>query len=256
MSVSRLKAAIERGGPVFGAWCTLSCAAAAEIASWEAVDYVCIDLQHGAGSLDTLVPMLMAAGGAAAGPIVRVLDNDFGQIGKALDGGAEGVIVPLVNSGDDAARAAAACRYPPEGTRSHGPFRAARYLNANPHSTVNREVVCLVMVETVEGVDHLDEICSTPGVDGVYVGPNDLAVNMGFSPGFEELPAAHAEAIERIRQRAKAHGLVVGIHCADGMTARTYADRGFDMVTVSTDSMLLRKALRDEVALARGVEHR
>jgi 4-hydroxy-2-oxoheptanedioate aldolase len=206
------------------------------------------------GFLDNVVPMLMAAGSGSASPIVRVLSNDFGQIGKVLDAGAEAVIVPLVNSRQEAQQAAAACRYAPEGARSHGPFRSARFLNAAPHTTVNRQVLCIVMIETVEGLDHATEICSTPGVDGVYVGPNDLAVNMGLSPGFESFPPAHADAVERIRRTAKDQGLVAGIHCYDGKSARAYADQGFDMVTVSSDAVLFRKALREELVIARGVQ--
>lgn len=251
MTVNRLKVVLERNEVAFGAWCTLASLRAAEIFAGEAVDYVCIDLQHGAGYLDSVVPMLMAAGIGSPTPIVRVLSNDVGQIGKVLDAGAEAVIVPLVSSRQQAEQAVAACRYAPEGHRSHGPFRSTRFLNAAPHATVNREVLCIVMIETMEGLDHANEICSTPGVDGVYVGPSDLAVSMGLSPGFDRLPPSHDDAIERIRRTAKDHGLIAGIHCADGTAAAAYAGRGFDMVTVSTDALLLRNALRQELAVAR-----
>lgn len=254
MSSNRLRAALDRNGIAFGMWCTLASVSAAELSSWEAVDYVCVDLQHGAGSLDTVVPMLMAAGGGSGSPIVRVLHNEPAEIGKVLDAGAEAVIVPLVSSREEAQAAVAACRYAPEGIRSHGPFRSAHFLNAAPHPTVNREVLCFVMIETADAVEHAAEICSTPGLDGVYVGPSDLGVSMGFSPGFDVAPPAHADAIERIRRTAKEHGLIAGIHCYNGKTARSYAQQGFDMVTISTDTVLFRRALHEELAVARGSE--
>lgn len=252
MTRNRLRAALERDTTAFGVWLTLASPVAAEICSWEDPDYICVDIQHGAGYLDSLVPMLTAIGHGRACPVVRMLSNDTAEIGKALDAGAEAVIVPMVNSRAEAERAVAACRYAPEGVRSHGAFRGVAFLNESPHAVVNREVVCLAMVETAQALEHLDEICATPGLDGVYIGPSDLAVSMGGSPGFEPPPPGHAEAVERVRATARRHGLLAGMHCYDPLMARGYAEQGFDLVTVSGDAVLLRKALHEHLAVARG----
>jgi len=251
VSTNRLRAALTRVPTAFGAWCTLASPFAAELCALEQVDYVCVDLQHGAGYLDNVVAMLMAISHGPASPIVRVLSNEASQIGKVLDAGAEAVIVPLVNSRSEAERAVAACRYAPEGARSHGPFRAGLFLNKAPHAEVNREVLCLVMIETVAALESADEICSTPGLDGVYVGPSDLAVSMGYSPGFEELPPSHREAIEHIRRTCTSRGLISGIHTYGGQEARVFAAQGFNMVTLASDAALLRGALRENIEIAR-----
>ena len=251
MSRNRLRAALVEKPTAFGVWLTLASPIAAEICSWEEPDYICVDLQHGAGYLDSLVPMLTAIGYGGASPVVRMLSNDTAEIGKVLDAGAEAVIVPMVNSRADAERAVAACRYAPIGLRSHGAFRGTAFLNAAAHPVVNTEVICLVMIETVDALERVDEIAATPGLDGLYVGPSDLAVSMGGSPGFEPLPPDHADAVERIRKAAHDKGLLAGMHCYDPAQARAYGAQGFEVVTVSSDAVLLRASLREHLRIAR-----
>jgi len=252
MSTNRLKSTLARGAPAFGAWCALGSPFAAELCSVEAVDYVCVDLQHGLSHLDAVAPMLMAISRSAATPVVRVAANQAHQIGKALDAGAEGVIVPLVNSRSEAERAAEACRYAPDGTRSFGPARSRLFLNAAPAPAVNEQVLCIVMIETMAAVEVADEICSTPGVDAVYVGPSDLAMSLGLAPGFDEMSRAHGEAIEHVRLSCERNGVVPGIHAQGGEQARAYADAGFRIVTLATDSAILSRALRHDVERVRG----
>ncbi|HLN04804.1 MAG TPA: aldolase/citrate lyase family protein [Acidimicrobiales bacterium] len=252
MSTNRLKSMLDEGGTAFGAWCVLGSPVAAELCSVEAADYLCVDLQHGLGHLDAMIPMLMVIGRTGASPIVRVPSNQAHHIGKALDAGAEAVIVPMVNSRSEAERAVEACRYAPGGARSFGPVRARLFLNQERPSEVNEQVLCIVMIETIGAVELADEICSTPGVDGVYVGPADLALTMGVAPGFDELPRAHGEAIEHVRLSCEARGIVAGIHTSGGEQSRAYAKAGFRMLTVSTDAALLRMAVHRELAIARG----
>jgi 4-hydroxy-2-oxoheptanedioate aldolase len=240
----------DAGQTAFGGWCTLGSPFAAELVGTSGFDYVCIDCQHGLVHFDAMWPMLQALHGTGATPVVRVPFNDTPWPGKALDAGAETIVVPMVNSAADAARAVAACRYPPEGVRSFGPMRAGLVLGDDPPE-VNRRVLCLVMIETVRAVEAAEEICATRGVDGVYIGPADLAVSMSGSlraMGSQE----HADAIEQIRACCKRNGIVAGIHTSGGAQARGYADAGFDMCTLGTDAGLLRARLRDELGLARG----
>jgi 4-hydroxy-2-oxoheptanedioate aldolase len=169
---------------------------------------------------------------------------------RALDLGAAGVIVPMVGSGDEASRAVQACRFPPSGTRSYGPIRAQLVIGSRLPEDLAREALCFVMVETSEGLERLEEIASTPELDGIYVGPSDLSVALGITPGVGGQPLE--DAIARVREAALAHGLIAGIQCAAGSAARARAAEGFKLVTVGVDSSLLDSALSRELDQARG----
>jgi 4-hydroxy-2-oxoheptanedioate aldolase len=171
---------------------------------------------------------------------------------KALDAGAWGVIVPLVNNAEDAARAVSACRYPPQGMRSYGPVRAAGVIGSRDPEKLGGEVLCLVMVETREGLERVDEIAATPGLDGIYIGPSDLALSLGLPPTLDVREDKHAEAIEQIRGACHRNGIAAGIHSPDGKWARRHSEAGFEMVTVATDAALLKGAALRELAEARG----
>jgi 4-hydroxy-2-oxoheptanedioate aldolase len=240
------------GGTAFGLWSVVPGSFGAEILSRTGVDYVCVDQQHGIIGYDAMVPMLQAIDAGGAAPITRVLSGDPYGIMKSLDAGAWGVIVPLVNSAADARSAVAACRYPPRGVRSFGPSRAAGVIGSGDPEVLEREVVCFVMVETREALDRVDEIASTPGLDGIYVGPSDLALSLGLPPTLEIGEDEHAEAIERVREACARNGIAAGIQAPSGEWARRHAEAGFDMVTVATDASLLRGAALAELAAVRG----
>jgi 4-hydroxy-2-oxoheptanedioate aldolase len=222
---------------------------AAELLANAGFDYVCVDLQHGLTDFELAWSMLQSARAADASTIVRVPFNHTPWPGKAFDAGAEAVIVPMVNSRADAELAAAACRYPPEGVRSFGPVRSGIVHGDNPVE-MNRLVACLVMIETVRAVEAADEICTTPGVDGVYIGPADLSVSMCgtlAAMGSQE----HRDAIDTVRDACARAGIAAGIHTGGGAQAREFADAGFQMCTLGTDAQLLRATARSELAIAR-----
>ncbi|MBC6456806.1 HpcH/HpaI aldolase family protein [Actinomadura sp. HBU206391] len=199
-------------------------------------DYVCVDGQHGlldyAGWLAAMTAI--DAGGRAAG-IVRVPANDPTWIGRALDVGARAVIVPLVNSAEEAAAAVGACRYPPHGVRSFGPMRSALRVGPDP-AEANEQVACVVMIETADGLANVEEICAVDGLDGLYVGPSDLTLALGGStPGDLAVAAPLADALKTIVAAAEAAGIACGMHCGDGATAVQRLDAGFTFATVSSD---------------------
>ena len=216
------------------------------------MDYVCVDQQHGVIGYDAMVPMLQAIEAGGATPITRVLSGDPYGIMKSPDAGAWGVIVPLVNSADDAQKAVAACRYPPRGVRSYGPTRASGVIGSGDPEVLDREALCFVMVETREALDRVDEIAATPGLDGIYVGPSDLALSLGLPPALQIKEDEHAEAIERVRDACAGNGIAAGIHSPSGEWARRHAEAGFDLVTVATDASLLGEAALGELGVARG----
>lgn len=223
----------------------------AEILAGTGPDYVCVDQQHGLIGYDAMVPMLQAIEAAGSAPITRVLSSDPYEIMKSLDAGAWGVIVPLVNSAEEAARAVSACRYPPDGVRSYGPVRASSVMGSGDPGHLAKEALCFVMVETREGLERVEEIAATPGVDGIYVGPSDLALSIGLQPTLEVTEDEHVEAVRRIREACQSHGIVAGIHCPDGAWAKRHAEAGFQLVTVAMDSSLLAGAAHTELERAR-----
>lgn len=237
---------------MFGLWSVVPGSFGAELMAGAGVDYVCVDQQHGVIGYDSMVPMLQAVGAAGAAPITRVLSGDPYRIMESLDAGAWGVIVPMVNNADEAAGAVAACRYPPHGNRSWGPIRASVVIGSSDPETVAEAALCMVMVETREGLERVEEIAAIPGLDGIYVGPSDLALSLGLPPTLEVTEARHAEAVERIRGACHTNGIVAGIHCPSGEWARRHAGAGFDMVTVATDASLLKNAALHELGVARG----
>ncbi len=235
--------------PALGLWCSTGDGLVAEALAASGADYVCIDMQHGGahdGNLTSLVQAVTAGGSV---PIVRVPDARPAGITKALDCGARGVIVPLVESGEQAASAVAACRYPPAGSRSYGPFRAAIAWGSGDPGELER-VACVAMVETRAGLDALEAIAATDGLSGIYVGPSDLSLGLGLAPGSFAAPA-FVEALAEIRAACARHGLVAGIHCYDGKTAAHFVEQGFAMVTVAVELRLLRAALAVELDAAR-----
>ena len=195
-----------------------------------------IDTQHGLIGYDVMLTMLQAVSAAGVPSLVRVPWNEPGTIMKALDAGAGGVIVPMVNSVKDAEAVVGACRYPPAGFRSMGPTRA-RLVDGEW-----RLPLCIVMVETVQAVGVVDDILSVPGVDAVFVGPNDLAVSAGLESSYEGRDPRHRQMIEKIAGSAIAHKVTAGIMCGTAEVAKQWYDAGYRMLALESDTRLLMNA--------------
>jgi 4-hydroxy-2-oxoheptanedioate aldolase len=241
-----LRAKWNQGQATFGLWAGIDSSLTAELAAGAGYDYVCVDLQHGMTDERTMVAMFQAIAGAGATPLARLAWNEPWLIMRALDLGAGGVIVPLVGSGNEARRAVEACKYPPHGNRSYGPIRAQHVVGSSAPSDLADSVVCFAMVETRDGLDRLEEIAATPGLDGIYIGPADLSLALGRIPGAGG--EALEDAITRVRETCEAHGLISGMHCDSGTTARAFAARGFKLITVGVDTSLLKSTLTRELA--------
>jgi len=223
----------------WGGWCTISSPWAAEIMGRAGFDYVTVDMQHGLIGYEGMVNMVQAIQGTATPAIVRVPWNSPDDIMRALDAGADGVIIPMVNSPEEALRASAACHYAPAGNRSWGPTRS-RFLR-EPYTTeaANAHVLCCVMVETATGVSRVDEILSVPGIDVIYIGPNDLAVSIGAVPSYVPEPGPHRRLIETLAAACVRSGKIAGIQCVGVEQGRMWAELGIRMLSVVTDSRLL-----------------
>jgi 4-hydroxy-2-oxoheptanedioate aldolase len=223
---------------------------AAELAANQQFDYVVVDCQHGLNGQDRLIDIIGRWPERGPLPLVRVPSIEAGWVGRALDAGAAGVIVPMVNSRREAEAAAAASRFAPHGVRSYGPIRPYRHLGVNP-STVNDNVLCFVMIETLAGLECVDDICATPGIDGVYVGPADLALSLKLHPSKDSKHPVLVGAIREIRDSCRRNNVVPAIHAMNGAMARTFLADGFRMVTAVSDLTALRTGLARELLAAR-----
>ena len=227
--------------PAFGLWSCLADPVVAELLAATDFDYVVCDLQHGVATFSELPVIAQAMRAADRAPIVRVPWNDPVSIMRAIDTGAAAVVVPLVGSARDASEAVAACVFPPGGVRSWGPMWGdVRADGALPPQEQDDAVLRIVMVETQEAVDALEEIVAVPGVDAVYIGPNDLALGCGYGRGTYRDSDEVDRLIQRIIDTCRAGGVVAGLHCSDVDMALHWADRGARMVTAATDMTLLR----------------
>lgn len=242
----------DGGGVTVGGWCVMPSAFAAELMARSGYDWICIDTQHGVVGYDQMALMLQAIAITGTPALVRVPWNDPAEIMKALDAGAQGIVVPMVNSAEEARRAVGACRYPPQGYRSWGPVRAALGVQGYSPETANRRVVVAIMIETADGVESIDEILTVPGVDAVYVGPNDLAISHGLSPSATAETDEHVRLIERILSACNRHGVIAGIHCGSLDTARRWRAAGFRMLNVNSDAVLMRQGAAAVVDGLRG----
>lgn len=245
----------QQGAPSFGAWVTLDSPVGTEQIARSGFDYVCVDGQHGLVGYDAQVRALLAITAGGATPFARVSTNSPAEIGRVLDAGAHGVIVPLVNSAAEAESAARAARYPTSGgDRSYGPMRLGSHFADTPGET-DASVTVLVMIETAAGLADLEAILNVDGVDGVYVGPYDLSLALGAKVPFEPeiLPRLDAE-LERVAQAATSRGKVAGVHCADGEQAAQRVRQGFTFITAATDVSSLRADAQRQLAAAKQVE--
>jgi 4-hydroxy-2-oxoheptanedioate aldolase len=241
MSHSALSKAWSEGRSALGPWITTDSEWSIETLANSGFDFVVIDCQHSLLDEVTASNLLKGLANASAAGIVRVSRNEPARIGRVLDAGADGVIVPLVNSAQEAADAVAACRYSPQGVRSFGPFRAGLGFDVK---ALEERVSCFVMIETSKAVERAAEICAVPGVAGIFIGPADLAVDMGLPAGSafsENPPPALAEAIGKVVKATQAAGIVAGRPAASVADATRAAAAGFRLLTLSADRALLRE---------------
>lgn len=237
------------GHETLGAWLTIPSSVSAEAAARHGFDYVCTDNQHGALDYGTSVAMIQAIALGGSRPVARVPWNEPGIIGKFLDAGAEGVIVPMVNSAAEAEAVVRACRYPPDGQRSFGPLLAAPRRPGYTESA-NDTVAVIVMIETTDALDRLDAILDVPGVDAAYIGPADLSLSLGLPPGNHDDDPRFADALAAVVAACRRHGVVPGIH-SNGTLAPRRREQGFQLITVAADLVAMNAQLAQQLDAAR-----
>jgi 4-hydroxy-2-oxoheptanedioate aldolase len=248
---NQLKVAWRQGQPALGLWITTPDPVAVEQLGAIGFDYLCIDLQHGLVDYRDTVALLQALQRSETVPICRAPWNEPGIIGKLLDAGAMGIVVPMVNTAEQAAAAVRACRYAPQGTRSYGPVRAARALGPGyTTDAANQQVACIPMIETIEALENLDAILDVDGIDAVYVGPSDLSISLGLPPALDQDAEPFVSAVAAVVEGATGRGIAAGIHSTPEAAPRRL-EQGFTMVTVTADLLALDRGARTALAQVR-----
>lgn len=242
----------RRGEQTVGCWLSLANAYTAEAMAKLGFDWLCIDLQHGMIDYTDLRAMLPAISTTDTTPLVRVPWNEPYEIMKVLDAGAYGVIIPMVNNRAEAEQAVAACRYPPQGNRSFGPIRAALYAGKGYATEANEQIACIAMVETKEGIEKVEEIASTPGLNGIYIGPADLALSMGLPVSGDQPQEEHLETVKHIAEVCRKHDIAIGIHTSSLEYTQKYLALGFNFVTLRSESGHMMTNAAKELAAAKG----
>jgi len=228
MRKNKVKSLWQEGEAPTVAWLDTADTFVAETIANIGFDVLVLDMQHGmAIGPDRAALWLQAVSTTDTMPMVRVPWNEPFFIQWVLDAGAYGVIVPLINTREEAVKAAGACRYPPIGYRSAGANRARLYGGGDYFKQANKEIICLVMIEDIKTVAHIETLVDVPGIDGFYIGPSDLAVSMGLGPPEYRESTKHAEACHQVLEAAKSHGLVCGIHCGSPGEVVQRTSQGF-----------------------------
>ena len=256
MRENKLKTLWSSDQAAVNGWLSIANSFCAEVVASAGYDSITVDMQHGIVDYAASVGMMQAIEASGAVPVVRVPWLDEAHVMKALDAGAYGIICPMINTREQAERLVSFMRYPPDGNRSFGPARALFSAGDRYFQEANSQLVCLAMVETAEAMENLDAIVSTPGLDGVYIGPSDLSIglsNGSLAPGMDREEPEIVEAIHKILNAAHGAGIKACLHTGSASYAAKAVDWGFDLVTLTNDIRLLAAAASEQVEQTRSL---
>jgi 4-hydroxy-2-oxoheptanedioate aldolase len=238
VQINRTKKKLLAGQPAFGYELAMGSPLVAEALARTGIDFLQIDNQHGDWGPDSTIAALMGIQGGSATPVARVARNDYTMVGRLLDSGVMGLVFPMVHTAEDAKAAADAARFPPRGTRSCGWGRVARN-DPDYWDWIDDQVFVAVQIESITAVENAEAILSTPGVDGCWLGPSDLAFSMGIHPKDRATNDDHARAIERVLAACKNTGTFPGYAAASPSEALSRAKEGFQFLTAGSDAGFL-----------------
>ena len=255
MRKNKLKEIFKKNKSVINGWLQIPSSFSAEVMAHQGWDSLTIDMQHGVIDYPNALQMLQAISSTDTVPMARVNWNEPGQIMKILDAGAYGVICPMVSNREQAEKFVQACLYPPKGYRSFGPIRGLIYGGSDYANHANDEILKLAMIETSEALQKLDEIMSTPGLDGIYIGPADLSIAIGQKPAFDNSEGSPTyEQIINILKHAKKNNLVAGIHNSTPEYAQKMIDIGFQLVTIGSDQRYMSAGAKSSVSKLKNIK--
>ncbi len=249
---NKVKEIWASGKVVVNAWLAIPSGFSAEVMAGCGFDSVTVDIQHGVQDYMSMIECFQAMGKHPVTPMVRVPWNEPGIIGKVLDGGAMGVICPMINTKKEAEDFVQFCKYPPRGTRSNGPIRMVSYgAPSDYQKTANAETLCIPMLETRTAVENMEAILDVEGIAGVYVGPSDLGFSYGLVPKLDREEPEMLKIYEKLIKECEKRKIYPGIHCSGWEGAVRNINMGFKLVTLFNDSGLLSMAARQHIGETR-----
>ena len=255
MRKNKLKELFKAGKPIINSWLAVPSSFSAEVMANQGWDSLTIDMQHGLLDYPNAINMLQAISTTETTPMARVNWNEPGQIMKILDAGCYGIICPMISNRREAENFIQACQYPPKGYRSFGPIRASIYGGGDYAKHADQEILKLAMIETKEALEKLDEILDTPNLDGVYIGPADLSLAVGEEPGFDKAENTKAyKEILRILEATKKRNLLAGLHNGTAEYAEKMLEKGFNLVTVGSDSRYISAGAKSDLEKLKGIK--
>ena len=256
MKPNYVRAKLKRGESSFGTWLVLPDPMSAQLMGRLGFDWLTVDMEHGPINIETASRSFAAIAAGGTAPLVRIPWNTGENIKRVLDTGAWGVVVPMVNSRAEAELVVRSARYMPLGDRSVGGALHAANFDTDPatyYERANDEVLVIVMIEHVTGVEKADEILSVPGIDACFIGPNDLHKSMNKKPAFESDDPQFVGALKHVRETAKKYGIASGIHVIDAASAKRRVAEGFQFIAITSEAgMMLAKAREVVGALGLG----
>lgn len=255
MRSNTVKQNLREGKPQLGTWLSLASPIAARFMARAGFDWITLDMEHSPADWETAAQIFGSIADAGGVPLVRVPSNSHENVKRALDSGAYGIIFPMVNSVEEAERAVAACKYPPVGNRSVG--GALHTLNFDTDSATyfaraNEEILVIIQTEHIEAVNRCEQIYRVPGIDGVFVGPNDLLSSMGKTPAMDSKDPDFIAALKRVRETAVACKIAPGIHVANPESALRRVSEGWKFIAVSSELGFMQERAREVAQIATG----
>ncbi len=238
MRENKLRTLWASGKAATNVWAHIPASYATELIAHQGWDSITVDTQHGAIGYTEMLAMLTAIATTPTIPLVRVSWNDPGEIMRAADAGAMGVICPTVNTRDECERFVGALRYAPLGFRSLGPNRA-RFLGDDYAAKANDTILAIAQIETASGLEHVEAIATVKGLDMLYIGPSDLGLSLGREGRMDQTDPVVVKAIDKILHTAKNAGLRAGLYCTSPDYSKAMFAKGFDLVTVLSDTALI-----------------
>lgn len=242
-----VKEKLQRGEPSIGTWVAIGNPLVAEILSHAGFDWLSVDMEHNAIDIESLQNCFYAMSTTDTVPFVRVPWNDPQILKRVLDVGAYGVVIPNVKTPEEAEMAVQACRYPPDGFRGVGGIRGRLYGGPDYFQKANEEIAVILMIEDTQAVRRIAEICNVPGIDSLFIGPNDLAASLGVPGGYDNPHPDHKAAVSQILQTGKRFNIPVGIHCGSAEEVNRRIEEGFQWMPIVSDARFLSSAVQNAI---------
>ncbi len=257
MRINPVKAGLRDGEPQIGTWLSLASPLAARFMARTGFNWLTVDIEHSPVNWESAALIFGGIADAGGVPLARIPSISIENAKRCLDAGAYGIIFPMCNSVEEATLAVAACKYPPTGERSVGGSLHALNFGCTPaeyYQRANEEILVIVQVEHMLAVERADEILAVPGIDAVFIGPNDLLSSMGKTPAMDSTDPLFVHALQHVREIAVKHGVAPGLHVRDPLTARKRIEEGWKFVAISSELGYMLKGAAEAVSTALGTE--